>query len=362
MFNKLVLIFSNLTEPKTSTIDDGSRYWQEKILNLILFFSVIFGIPLYFIATILSISNNIYIVPIVFSMVIATILFLFGNRKVPYEIRSKIILMQPYVIGTFLLFNFGTDPIGFLWLFLHPILITILIKYSHSVIGVGINILTILGAALYYKNSGSIELHNIGYWTYWGMIAFNFSVLSLLSSLAMTILFKGLQTTITTKERAKKQYQRMYQNIPDVYFEIDTEGIIQSITPSSEQMLCMKSEHLLGLSLYSYFDETGKNQFIQEIKNEEFIHQLEVQITTCTTKNIICSINAQKIINIDGPDTIVGTLQNISRRKIMEIEKKDLDIRLNRAKKMESLGMMTGGVANDLNNILSAVVATPIFY
>jgi PAS domain S-box-containing protein len=50
------------------------------------------------------------------------------------------------------------------------------------------------------------------------------------------------------------------------------------------------------------------------------------------------------------------TYEDITDRKREEEEKRDLQERLNRAEKMESLGLLAGGVAHDLNNVLGIVV------
>ena len=56
---------------------------------------------------------------------------------------------------------------------------------------------------------------------------------------------------------------------------------------------------------------------------------------------------------------IYGVIQDITERKLTEKKLKDSEEVLARSKKMESLGLLAGGVAHDLNNVLSGIVTYP---
>ena len=56
---------------------------------------------------------------------------------------------------------------------------------------------------------------------------------------------------------------------------------------------------------------------------------------------------------------IVAVYDDLTAQKQAEMEKEAVEAKLQRAQKMEAIGMMAGGVAHDLNNILSGIVGYP---
>jgi PAS domain S-box-containing protein len=60
-----------------------------------------------------------------------------------------------------------------------------------------------------------------------------------------------------------------------------------------------------------------------------------------------------------NPINLFGTVQDITDSKQTAEALRESEEKLSRAKKMESLGLLAGGVAHDLNNVLSGIVSYP---
>lgn len=71
-------------------------------------------------------------------------------------------------------------------------------------------------------------------------------------------------------------------------------------------------------------------------------------------------VTASFIVDKDNkPIGILGVTRDITDRRKANLEKEELQQKLIRSKKMESLGLLAGGVAHDLNNVLSGIVSYP---
>ena len=65
------------------------------------------------------------------------------------------------------------------------------------------------------------------------------------------------------------------------------------------------------------------------------------------------------LISFGGRDALCVVVRDITELKQIEEEKARLEAQLQRSQKMEAIGTLAGGVAHDLNNILSGIVGYP---
>jgi len=99
--------------------------------------------------------------------------------------------------------------------------------------------------------------------------------------------------------------------------------------------------------------------FSAEKGREEFTH---VPYRIITKDGEVKWLDDMTFIRRDGKGDIThyeGIVLDISERVKAEDAKEGLQVKLQRSQKMESLGLLAGGVAHDLNNVLSGIVSYP---
>ena len=114
-------------------------------------------------------------------------------------------------------------------------------------------------------------------------------------------------------------------------------------------------ESAIGKDVLQLYNNPADREEIKYIlRKQGYISDHVIQIKNRLTGKLIW-VEFTARINASS-DIAEGTIMDITSRKQSEEEKLILQERLNRAERMESLGILAGGVAHDLNNVLGVVL------
>ncbi|HVN71670.1 MAG TPA: response regulator [Desulfomonilia bacterium] len=168
----------------------------------------------------------------------------------------------------------------------------------------------------------------------------------------------------TALRESEEKLHDIFENVTDALFSHDLDGTFIEVNGGFKRSLGISESDPLpvGLNIKELIPEKYKalaDKYTAEInrygRSEGFI-----RIVTRLGKERIFEYRNSLIRDEMGiPTGVRGSARDITERLIAERERMKLQDQLQRAQKMEAIGHLAGGVAHDLNNILSGLMSYP---
>ncbi len=182
---------------------------------------------------------------------------------------------------------------------------------------------------------------------------------------------KNLQCEIADHKRAEKALEiseRRFHDIAlssaDWIWEVDEHGIYTFASGRVKEILGYESQELIGKTPFELMpkDEAERIDkiFAGIAGDRRPIVDLENWNLTKNGEKVCLQTNAVPILGETGELLgYRGVDKDITERKQVEERERKLKEELERARRMESIGVLAGGVAHDLNNMLGPLVGYP---
>lgn len=162
---------------------------------------------------------------------------------------------------------------------------------------------------------------------------------------------------------SEKKFRELANSLPQIVFETDIKGNITFANRNAFKYFGYNEEDLeKGISTFQLIIpedvQRARNRFKDILIGKKSEHtEFTARRKDGSTFPIV--VHSTVVMKDNKPAGIRGLMIDLTKDKKAEKKQKDLQAQLQRAQKMEILGTMAGGVAHDLNNILSAIVSYP---
>ncbi len=164
-------------------------------------------------------------------------------------------------------------------------------------------------------------------------------------------------------KKSEERFRRQFEGALDAIFIADAKtGIIIDCNLAGSELVGREKTELVGKhqNILHPPDEI-KGEFsrtFREHLGQKEGQALETQIITKRGEIRDVAIKAN-LLEIEGKKVLQGVFRDVTERKQAEKQEQELRDKLERAERMESLGILAGGVAHDLNNTLGPLVGYP---
>ncbi len=160
---------------------------------------------------------------------------------------------------------------------------------------------------------------------------------------------------ITERVRAERRlaaseanYRRALEQASDAIVVSDREGVVLEINSRAEELLGMPRAEIVGHPMESLVSPEDRERFPLQLR------ELFEGRAALHERRLVRKDGAVAEVEISARDLGDGRYQAIIRDIS---ERRRLEEQLRQAQKMEAVGQLTGGIAHDLNNLLTVVLA-----
>jgi PAS domain S-box-containing protein len=140
------------------------------------------------------------------------------------------------------------------------------------------------------------------------------------------------KTMEQTLKESEFKYRKIFEDIQDVYYQVDVNGKIITISPSIKRYTDFDDEILLGKQVEEiYFNPDDRAKLLKILLEKGEVLDYEILLRNKYNKPVYASLNAHCLLDKEGKfNGIEGTIRDISQRKQIEKDLQEKTELLNR--------------------------------
>ncbi len=163
--------------------------------------------------------------------------------------------------------------------------------------------------------------------------------------------------------QSKERLESIVNNAVMGIYQVTHEGKFLLVNYRFARMFGYKSpeEFLASVENISqlYVHPEERASVIEKIKTKNFLDDVVIRFRNRDGEIVLARVSVRVIEDQTKRIIYEGFMADITEQRRVEEALRESEEKLARSKKMESLGLLAGGVAHDLNNVLAGIVSYP---
>jgi two-component system cell cycle sensor histidine kinase/response regulator CckA len=333
--------------------EDVLLFWQKKLFKHLFIFLLIIGSIPYLLSCKFAFEFEEYYRIFFYTLIYLYIAAITFVEKIPFHLRLWAGISGFYFLGLFSIFSAGLVGSARIYLICFTAFVTIFSGLRAGLFSLFLNMATLSGFGYLYVTSGHLTDPTQGPLEpmAWVVVICTFSFLSAAVTIVLSLIIRAL-------EKSAKEYSHLIQNSSDIIWTMDAQHRVTFVNSAVSRILGFSPKEMIGRSANEFFsnshtDFTGLLEKNSQLSCETILlhklgHPVDVDISITRINSFSKTANEFQ-----------GLIRDISQKKQQEREAHRIKEKKAQAEKLESLGILAGSVAHDLNNILSGISTYP---
>lgn len=151
---------------------------------------------------------------------------------------------------------------------------------------------------------------------------------------------------------SEKKYRTIFENVQDVFYQTDQEGLVTEISPSIELYSGYPRQEIIGKPVSDfYFYIQDRERIIESLRTSGAVIDFEVRLKTKDKKLRYASVNARLVLDNGVIIATEGSMRDVTTRKSHENELRALNSELTASN--EQKNKLLSIIGHDLRNPIS---------
>ncbi len=160
--------------------------------------------------------------------------------------------------------------------------------------------------------------------------------------------------------KSEERHRRFADNMPDMVYEICLDGSVIYANRAASDRLGISLDKLGTITIVDLLDGESLERAVLDMQrifeSKERLSDMQYNLRTVAGEIVPVETHAI-LLEVEGEQpTVLGIARDITERKQAEEETAALLEQLQQSQKMEAIGRLAGGVAHDINNMLSGII------